>query len=72
MRGKKAKQIRRLLAAKEPILLMTIRQEYGERTKEMSFRSTYKAAKNLYKRGLIDDLIRATRGIRDLSTLRRG
>lgn len=70
MRGKKAKQIRRLLEAKEPILLIAIRQEYGEKTKKMSHRSTYRAAKNLYKQGRLDDLIKATRGIRNLSTLR--
>jgi hypothetical protein len=72
MRGKKAKQIRKLLAAKEPILLMTIRQEYGEKTKEMGLREIYHAAKRLYKRGEINDLIASTRGIRNLSTLRRG
>ena len=72
MRGKKAKQIRRLLEAKEPILLMAIRQRYGEKTKDMSYRQTYKAAKKLYKEGDLDDLITATRGIRNLSALRGG
>jgi len=72
MRGSKARQLRRLVEANEPILLMAIRQHYGKRTEEMGHRQNYKAAKNLYKRGELDDLIRATRGIRDLPTLRRG
>ena len=72
MNGKKSKHIRRLLEAREPILLMTIRQHYGDRTKEMTQRQTYQAAKKLYKLGEIDDLIEATRGIRDMPTLRRG
>ena len=72
MRGKKAKQLRRLLDANEPILLMAIRQHYGEKTKGMSYRETYRAAKKLYKKGELDDLIAATRGIRDMPTLRRG
>jgi len=72
MNGKKVKHLRRLIAANEPILLMTIREHYGERTKEMSYRQTYQAAKKLYKKGELDDLFAATRGIRDLPTLRRG
>lgn len=71
MRGSKAKQLRRLVAANEPILLMTIRQHYGKRTEKMGYRENYQAAKNLYKQGELDDLIQATRGIRDLPTLRR-
>jgi len=72
MNGKRSKHIRRLVAAKEPILLMTIRQYYGKKTEEFEYRQTYQAAKTLYKRGKLNDLIEATRGIRDLPTLRRG
>jgi len=72
MNGEKARHIRRLLEANETILLMAIRQRYGEKTKEMSKRDTYKAAKKLYKEGDLDDLISATRGIRNLSVLRGG
>jgi len=72
MNGEKSRHIRRLVAAKEPILLMTIRQHYGKRTEQFEYRQTYQAAKKLYKRGELDDLIKATRGIRDLPTLRRG
>ena len=71
MRGTKAKQLRRLIAAQEPILLMTIRNHYGKRTEQFGYRQTLRAAKNLYMRGELDDLIKATRGVRDLSTLRR-
>ncbi len=72
MNGKKAKHLRRLVAANEPILMMTIRQHYGKKTEEFGYRQIIQAAKNLYKRGELDDLIAATRGIRDLSALRRG
>lgn len=71
MRGTRAKQLSRLVSANEPILLMTIRQHYGKRTEKMEHRQNYQAAKKLYMRGELDDLIRATRGIRDLPTLRR-
>ena len=70
MRGTKAKQLRRLIAAQEPILLMTIRNHYGERPEKFEYRQTLKAAKNLYMKGELDDLIKATRGIRDLAKLR--
>jgi hypothetical protein len=72
MNGKKAKHIRRLVAAHEPILMMTIREHYGKATEKFDYRQILKAAKKLYKQGEIDDLIEATRGIRDLPTLRRG
>jgi len=72
MNNKTAKHLRRLVVAKEPILLMTVRQEYGNRTEQMGFRQIYQAAKKLYKKGELDDLVKATRGIRNLSALRRG
>ena len=71
MRGTRAKHLHRLVAANEPILLMTIRKHYGNRTEKMEYRENYQAAKKLYKMGELDDLIKATRGIRDLSALRR-
>lgn len=71
MNQKKAKHLRRLVAANEPILLMTIRQHYGKKTETMHYRQNYQAAKKLYHAGELDDLIEATRGIRDLPTLRR-
>jgi len=70
MRGTKAKQVKRLVAANEPILLMTIRQHYGKRTEKMGYRQNYQAAKKLYKMGELDDLIKATRGIREIPKLR--
>lgn len=72
MNGKRVKHLKRLVAANEPILLMTIRQHYGEKTKDFEYRQIVRAAKKLYKQGELDDLIAATRGIRDLPTLRRG
>ena len=62
--------MKRLVAANEPILLMTIRQHYGKRTEKMGYRQNYQAAKKLYKMGELDDLIKATRGIREIPKLR--
>ena len=72
MNGKRVKHLRRLITAQEPILLMTIRQHYGEKTKEFGYKQILRAAKKLYMQGELNDLIAATRGIRDLPTLRRG
>ena len=72
MRGTRAKHLRRLVEANEPILLLTIRQHYGKKTEQFGYRQNLQAAKQLYRKGEIDDLITATRGIRDLPTLRRG
>ncbi|MHA1827431.1 MAG: hypothetical protein ACTSX6_02155 [Candidatus Heimdallarchaeaceae archaeon] len=72
MRGTRIKHLKRLVAAKEPILLMTIRQHYGKRTEQFQYRQILQAAKKLYHQGELDDLISATRGIRDLPTLRSG
>jgi hypothetical protein len=53
MNGKKAKQIRKLLAKPDTALLVLIHKVYGEETKNMNERQVYKAAKKMYKNGLI-------------------
>ncbi len=53
MNGKKAKQIRKLLAKPDTALLVLIHKVYGEETKNMNERQVYKAAKKMYKKGLI-------------------
>ena len=53
MNGKKAKQIRKLLAKPDAALLVLIHKVYGEETKNMNERQVYQVAKNMYKKGLI-------------------
>ena len=53
MNGRKTKQIRKMIAKLDPNLLLAVRNEYGEQTKEMTPHQLLKAAKKLYKRGLL-------------------
>ncbi len=53
MNEKVAKKIRKLLAKPDTALLVLIHKVYGEETKNMSERQVYKAAKKMYKNGLI-------------------
>lgn len=53
MNGKPAKKIRRLLKKPDTALLVLIHKVYGEETKNMNERQVYKAAKKMYKDGLI-------------------
>jgi len=53
MNGKQAKKIRKLLAKPDTALLVHIHKVYGEETKNMNERQVYKAAKKMYKNGLI-------------------
>ena len=45
MNGKKAKHLRRLVAANEPILMMTIRQHYGEKNRRVWIQADYSSGK---------------------------
>jgi len=53
MNGKQAKKIRKLLTKPDTALLVLIHKVYGEETKNMNERQVYKAAKSMYKKGLI-------------------
>jgi hypothetical protein len=56
MNGKRAKWLNKLVALRNPVLLALIRNEYGERTKQMSPRMIYKAAKELWRKGKIQEV----------------
>lgn len=49
-----AKKLRKLAYDLDPKILIAVRTQYGEKTKDMSVRKIYRAAKILYKRGLIE------------------
>ena len=51
MNGKKAKQVKKIAMTEE--VLMIIRNHYGELTQKMGPHQIRKAAKKLYKKGLI-------------------
>ena len=53
MRGKRAKQIRKLLRKPDAGLLVLINKVYGDKTKTMEYRQIYQAVKKMYKMGLI-------------------
>ena len=53
MRGKRAKQIRKLLRKPDAGLLVLINKVYGDKTKDMDYRQVYQAVKKMYKMGLI-------------------
>ena len=48
-----SKKIRKMAYDLDPKLLVLVRAEYGEKTKDMSVRKIYRSAKKLYKRGLL-------------------
>ncbi len=50
MSGNRAKWIRKLLATDDPVLLMAIRNKYGDRTNQMHKRKVYQVAKELWSR----------------------
>ena len=49
-----SKKLRKLSFNLDPKILIAVRTQYGEKTKDMSVKKIYKAAKILYKRGLIE------------------
>ena len=53
MRGKKVKLLRKYLINNVEEVLILMRNEFGERTKDMGPRQVYNNAKKLYKEGKI-------------------
>lgn len=53
MNGKKAKWLKKLVNTKNPVLLLLIRNKYGEETQGMDYGQLYNITKKLYKNGEI-------------------
>ncbi len=53
MNQKKAKWLRKLVSTRNPVLLLLIRNKYGEQTQGMDYGQLNKKAKQLYKQGEI-------------------
>ena len=51
MNQKKAKWLRKLVETRNPVLLLLIRNKYGEETQGMDYTQLFKKAKHLYKQG---------------------
>jgi hypothetical protein len=51
MNQRKSKWLRKLVATKNPVLLLLIRNEYGEATQKMTYSILTNKAKQLYKQG---------------------
>jgi len=51
MNNKKAKWLRKLIEKRNPVLLLLIRNNYGESTQGMDYKNLFRAAKKLYKKG---------------------
>jgi hypothetical protein len=56
MNQKKAKWLRKLVATKNPVLLLLIRNKYGESTQGMGYVQLLRKAKYLYKKGEIQKI----------------
>jgi hypothetical protein len=53
MNGKKSKWLKNLVSTRNPVLLLLIRNKFGEQTQGMDYVKLYSAAKKLYKNGEI-------------------
>jgi hypothetical protein len=53
MNGKKAKWLKKLVSTRNPVLLLLIRNNFGEQTQSMTYTNLLSAAKKLYKMGEI-------------------
>ena len=51
MNQKKVKWLRKLVSTKNPVLLLLIRNKYGEWTQGMDYGQLFKTTKKLYKKG---------------------
>jgi hypothetical protein len=56
MNGKKAKWLKRLVSTKNVVLLLLIRNKYGESTQGMGYGQLLKKAKYLYKKGEVQKI----------------
>jgi len=56
MNEKKVKWLRKLVSTKNPVLLLLIRNKYGESTQGMDYGKLFKTAKKLYKKGEIQKI----------------
>ena len=52
MNSARAKWIRELVTDEDPSLLLSVRQYFGEKTKEMDDVAIYKAAKKLWEKNI--------------------
>jgi hypothetical protein len=53
MNGKKSKWLKALVRTRNPVLLLMVRNEFGEKTQGMNYDQLYKISKKLYKQGKI-------------------
>ncbi len=58
MNKKAVKKVRWLLLNKTPEILLILRSNFGERTKEMETRQIYQNTKKLYKQGKLNELLK--------------
>jgi hypothetical protein len=56
MRGSAIKKMRKILLKKTPEFLLILRNEVGERSKDMGSRRVYQHAKKLYRSGKLNEL----------------
>jgi hypothetical protein len=56
MNGKKVKWLRKLVSTKNPVLLLLIRNKYGESTQGMDYDKLFNITKKLYKKGEIQKI----------------
>ena len=52
MRKKRVKEIWKLVRENDPNLLLSVRNYYGEKTKDMDEQSIFREAKKLWNRGI--------------------
>ena len=57
MRQTRARCIKKLVESKDPVLLMAIRNKYGEKTKEMTPAKVYKIAKEMWKKHELQHIV---------------
>jgi len=56
MNQKKVKWLKKLVSTKNPVLLLLIRNKYGESTQGMGYAQLFNTAKKLYKNGEIQKI----------------
>ena len=61
MNGRKSKQLRKTMLNKTPEVLVLIRSEVGEKTKEMHPTAIWRTFKRLYKQGKVSEDLLVTK-----------